>query len=276
MLLLLLTSLLVLTTAQDDNTYLQYFSQRFYTQGGTPPPQVAPFPKLPIQRALQISVRTLTNGDEQAFVLSEDGEINIMSNTGIISATGIPATPPGSLLAATTEGVVVCSTRDCSWYDCDGDNVASKCNDGKSTHKFVHNLGGNHVAALATDLSDNSIWIGSEGNLLHVTTSGTFDVIPVQGNITSLAVKVDATTTATEQMQTTTTRVAVGTTLAVYYHLNATGTGFQRWVNAFGAVMDGYPTSLTFFNNEIWIGGEWCLNVVRRYFLLLLSLYNAL
>ena len=113
--------------------------------------------------------------------------------------------------------------------------------------------------------------MGSEENLLHVTTSGTFDVVPVQGNVTSLAVEVVAeattttTTTTTATDQTTTTRVAVGTTLAVYYHLNATGTGFQRWVNAFGAVMDGYPTSLTFFNKEIWIGGEWCLNVVRRY-----------
>ena len=91
---ILFLPLLALTSAQD-TSYLQYYSQRFYTKDAAPS-HVAPFPTLSFNRALQISVRSVNDendGGEQAFVLSEDGTINIVSSTGAVFTPGILPVP---------------------------------------------------------------------------------------------------------------------------------------------------------------------------------------
>ena len=165
-----------------------------------------------------------------------------MLYNGTLSNFAMVGYTADSALAVSTDGIVVCTSKNCIWYKCDEETCVPI-----NTH--TSDLG--PILAMAVQ-SDNSVWVGGKNSgLLHLSATGTIiNVVKVIGNITAIAVG--------------TTDVAVGTTDAVYYQFDPTQKMFTKWVQANGASMDGHPTALAFLKEELWIGGEWCLNVVRK------------
>ena len=238
---LVLVLALCTVTTFGDESFVQYDSARYYYNNAAPANK-APFPIMSIEGVVQMS----TNIRDETFILSKAGKINVLHLNGTITSTDILTTPLNSSLAATDTGVVVCSPLACIWYDINHDAIVTVA-------KFAHDIG--KVLAMSINMSDSSVWVGgSKSGLLHVMPTGKYDVIPVQGNITAIAIGKDNNNN---------NKVAVGTTQAVYHHFNTTSKVFAEWVVANGASLDGAPTSLTFLGDELWIGGKWCLNVVK-------------
>ena len=225
----------LITVSEAETTFPQYNSARYYYENAKPP-IVAAFPLLQIEPILMM----VTNKNK-TFILSDDGIISMLYN-GTLSNFAMVGYTADSALAVSTDGIVVCTSKNCIWYKCDEETCVPI-----NTH--TSDLG--PIVAMAVQ-SDNSVWVGGKNSgLLHLSATGTIiNVVKVIGNITAIAVG--------------TTDVAVGTTDAVYYQFDPTQKMFTKWVQANGASMDGHPTALAFLKEELWIGGEWCLNVVRK------------
>ena len=214
--------------SEAETTFPQYNSARYYYENAKPP-IVAAFPVLQIEPILMM----VTNKNK-TFILSDDGIISMLYN-GTLSNFAMVGYTADSALAVSTDGIVVCTSKNCIWYKCDEETCAP-------TNTHTSDLG--PILAMAVQ-SDNSVWVGGKNSgLLHLSATGTIiNVVKVIGNITAIAVG--------------TTDVAVGTTDAVYYQFDPTQKMFTKWVQANGASMDGHPTALAFLKEELWIGGEW-------------------
>ena len=230
---------LPLASATDDDTHVQPVSSRYYYEKATPPQYRAPFPTVPTAPVAQL----VTNPNGLTYLLSTDGTTTILQQDGTTQPSNLPLAPPGSSMAITTTGLVQCTPSACHWYTTDSH---------KAVRSVTHPFG--TIAALASDPYDGAVWVGGANGLVRVSTENQVSVHSLEGNVTAIAIQTTAKHNAG--------RIAVGTSLAVYYHYN--GTHFTSWINAVGASMDGTPTALAFFEDELWIGGDWCLNVVRK------------
>lgn len=238
--------------------FQQFTSERaYYGANSTLPPLIAPFPHIKGLNStivrIQLAGKEIITGNKDSgvvFLQTIRGDIFLLQTLqGLdeVLHAGIPTLPIGSTFATTRDGIVVCSPTQCQWFICDKNNGCKP--DAKA--RFQYNIG--IVSAMDVDSNDD-IWVGGlVSGLLHITRKGMLTAIAVVGNVT--AITIDAHNN---------NNIAVGTSLAVYYKFNKTSMSFSRWVQATSAMMDGMPLALTFMDNgELWIGGQWSLNVIR-------------
>ena len=238
LLLFLTLSFGVITNASSkdkEETYSQPYSTRYYYEKAKPK-LVAPFQRVQVNAPPKNIISNKLN----TFLLTNDFKVEILKPNGTVVDTGISS--PDCSIAPSTDGFVLCTTSLCKWYTCNKDSLCT------TDTSVTHQLG--TIVAIATDLFDDSVWLaGVDSSLLRIFKKGGIQSITsIAGNVTTI--EVDSR------------RIAVGTTLAVYYNFN--GTKFTSWVNAYGASMDGFPTALAYLGEELWIGGNWCLNVIRK------------
>ncbi len=256
-------------TAATPAAFLQTVSDRTYYRfaaaaaaaAATSPPPLAPWPRVDVGGSPVVLLTTSRGSGRYTFGRTRDGDVLRLASPDDADAsqstpTGIPRTPAGTSVAATSRhdggGVAVCSPAACVRYACSNNNHSQPHSGCRPTGAvFQHDLG--HVSAMAYSASDDTLWVaGARSGLLRIASDGTFAAVPVVGNVTAIAVS-------------PTGDLAVGTTWAVYYDFHpAPKPSFARWIQAFGAAMDGFPTALAWgAGGELWIGGSWCLNVVR-------------
>jgi hypothetical protein len=240
-------------------------ADRFYFGAGggagvAPPAHAAPFPKVSLPGPL--GRMRAVGGAGAAVVQTAAGDFLSLSASGEVSPTGIPAGPPEAGASFTTTRtdahgvvVVVCRSAGCSFYACADDGT--RCSAMAGSTGLNHNMGAiADMAAASGTTTDGSVWVAGEHcGLLLVSPTGAFRAVSVLGNVTAIA----TTSVAGPQGH-----LAVGTTMAVYYSLDPGSMTFLRWIQANGASMDGHPTAMTFLSGELWIGGTWCLNVLRK------------
>jgi hypothetical protein len=113
---------------------------------------------------------------------------------------------------------------------------------------------------------DGTVWIGTIGKLLRIAQNSSEAKVVISGeNITAIA------TTASPQ-QGCNPYIAVGSNLAVRHSFDCEKQTFKRH-SLVGSEIDAPPTALQFVPVsqtpaanvafELWIGHQWCLNVVR-------------
>lgn len=231
--------LLLSAAAADAAAFQQFVSERFYYQGITPP-VVAPFPCL-------VNLSSPVVAVQEPYLLSADGTISVLFSSGngtSTLSTNIPPVPE-AIVTITSSGHLVQMWASGGFrFSCPMPTPWFCSLVGTYNYPSVGLL-----VAVSED-TNGTLWLGGQNGLIRIHTDGSSDTVPIQGSVTSMAVS--------------NADVAVGTTLAVYYDFQKSTQRFGRWVNANGESMDGTPTSLAFLEGELWIGGEWCLNVVRR------------
>lgn len=282
-----LITCLILMTANAASTITQFASLRFYTTPSSSTPRAA-FPSLPVEPARQLVPATHTD----TLVLSAGGHCDLVTATGnstpvlgLPAVQGDPRIGTFGLTVPNSFGLTMCAQNGCSWYSCESMLQEARCT---STGSFAAKLGA--IDQLHVDWASGNVWLSSAAGLFKAARepAGSPVQAPVQfgrgvaGNVTALAVHVDRDDAGASAS------IAVSTTLAVYYDLDESSCEFIHH-ELVGAGIDAPPTSLVYIRPsptslvymdayapsasaygrprlgmpELWIGHEYCLNVLR-------------
>ena len=269
--------------AQPPATFVQVTSDRYYTAGAVPLPYVAPFPKLPIARVTQvltIGAASPTASAAATIALCSDNSLHLVG----INDGPVPTQPLGIQLAPNsvfgaygelaagptlTIKILACSPHTgCVAFSCASAAPHACVSIPRSGLTRV--LG----EVIAVDAQDGQVAVVAtrDAGLFYLNdwaddaTVATWESFghSVVGNVTAIAFSAEA---ASSERQ-----LAVATNLAVYHSFNMTSRDFDRH-ELIGSAIDGVPTALAFTTEPagasggteqlLWVGHEWCLNVIR-------------
>ena len=261
---MLLLLLLGAATASPHATFEQLSSQRMYLQNTKISPRVESWPVLQgvttTPHLLAAGGRTDRNTSTawallqgKLILLDTDGRIRTaITNGGSLPKGGaMSSCSSASPHGATSSGsvtLVAASSQELVALSCHANTVACTI-----TKRIVLESG--QCTAVTTVVCEGSTaWVAAAGAgcvfsvNLQTGTSRKHDAAIAHGNVTALAISQG--------------RVAVGTETAVFHEFNASQGAFSRHTSV-GDLIDAPPRALAFLANDLWIGHEWCLNVVH-------------
>ena len=194
------------------------------------------------------------------FVVDAGGRTRAVS----VSGGGLPSggAVRGATCGADSGILVVASAEEVVVLSCDADEDAAVC---KTVQQIAlppsSQHGGAAAPAVACTRTGSGIlwpWVApARAGCVYAIELATGRVIKMDdaiahGNVTALAVSAaDAPF-----------RLAVGTEDAVFYGFNATALTFDHHVDV-GDLVDAPAQALAFNGTDLWVGHEWCLNVIR-------------
>ena len=253
---MLLLLLLGATAAPPAATFEQLSSTRMYLRNARVSPRVASWPVLEeIATAPQLlaGAAPSTTNASAAWALLR-GELLLLETTGraravVPSGGGLPSSGATSGAACGNGVLVVAAAQELVALSCHADTATCV-----ATKRVALHSGQSGAVAPAVACDGTAAWVApaSAGCVfsadLLTGAAKKFDSAIAYGNVTALAVSRG--------------RVAVGTETAVFDDFDASLGAFRRHTDV-GDLIDAPPRAVAFVGNDLWIGHQWCLNVVR-------------